>query len=123
MQPQPMPQPGPMPPPGAPFGPGRGYAGLILVGILILLIGGMVSSASGFLDPSEYDEYNEYQDAVRVTTAIGAIIQYVGLILMSIGMLIGAIRDETLPQNVRLGILIAMGLIIGFKIWGTIIGV
>ncbi len=68
-------------------------------------------------DPWENDgDREEYQDTVRTITSLGNIIQYVGIMILSVGLIMGAIRDESLHGNVRLGMLIAMGLIIGFKI-------
>ena len=67
----------------------------------------------------KYDrEYKEYTDNKRIMTTVGNQIQYIGVIFLSLGLIIGAIKDESLPENARLGMLIAMGLIVGFKIGG-----
>jgi hypothetical protein len=103
--------------------PPRTYIGLLLAGVILLLIGGIVLISSGFIDdPDEVnswddnDEREEYSDTVRTITTLGNVIQYVGIMVLSIGLILGAIKDESLHANVRLGMLVAMGLIIGFKI-------
>jgi purine-cytosine permease-like protein len=101
----------------------RGYLGLIIIGIIIIMVGGIVLASWGFLDdPDENGEKREdYNDNVRTITTSGNLIQYVGLLILSIGLILGAVKDETLPPNIRLGMVIAMGIIIGFKISYTYI--
>lgn len=128
------------PPRTGPYGPSKSYIGMIIIGIFILLIGGIIAVSSGFLDDplspdsDDYDDYSDYEkaqkkyredieafkDNTRRITTIGSIIQYVGLILLGLGMVIGALRDAALPPNVRLGMLIALAIIIGFKIGGSL---
>ena len=97
--------------------PQQTYFKLLIAGIVIFLIGGIIYISAGFLnDPEEYDEREDYSDTVRTITTLGNLFQYIGLILLCIGLIIGALKDTNLPQNVRLGMLIAMGLIVGFKI-------
>ena len=106
----------------------RGYLALIIVGIIILLVGGIIWFSFGFLDTGEDDSSSmtssmyggdkEYRDNKRMITTIGNIVEYIGVIILSIGLTIGAINDKSLPANTRLGMLIAMGLTVGFKIGG-----
>ena len=114
-------------PPGYSSPPSRGYLALIIVGIIILLVGGIIWFSFGFLDTGEddgnsvssmYGGDKEYRDNRRMITTIGNIVEYIGVILLSVGLTIGAINDKSLPANTRLGMLIAMGLIVGFKIGG-----
>ncbi len=102
----------------------KGYVTLAIMGIIILLIGGMVTVSVGFLeqpDSDDYDDGQSYQDAMdgysdlrRIIPTLGSVIQYVGVILFAIGMLTGGLTDNELSPNVRLGILIALGIIVGF---------
>ena len=125
-----------------PYGPynppaSRAYVALIIIGIIILIAGGIIYTCIGFLDTPESPEYNssnyeeyqelqekyekdmkEYSNNRRIISTIGNIVQYIGAIFLSIGLIIGAVKDESLAQNARLGMLIAMGLIIAFKIGG-----
>jgi len=101
------------------------YLVLIIIGLCILMIGGMIYVSQGFLKAPSYDdqdEYEEYQDAKRVIPATGHLLEYIGLLILTIGLIIGAIKDESLPANGRLGLLIAFGLIIGFKFMSLLAG-
>ena len=124
MQSQPYLQPQHIPPPmqNAPVSqmpPPRTYIAFLLAGVILLLIGGIVVNSTGLIDdPDEWDDGDreEYSDTVRTYATIGNMIEYIGIMVLSIGLIIGAIKDDGLHANVRLGMLIAMGLIIGFKI-------
>jgi hypothetical protein len=99
--------------------PPRTYIAFLLAGVILLLIGGIVLNSTGFIDDPDQgtsESREEYSDTVRTYATIGSIIEYIGLMVLSIGLIIGAIKDDGLHANVRLGMLIAMGLIIGFKI-------
>jgi hypothetical protein len=121
-------QPQQVPPPGPPvshqrIAPPRPYIGLLLIGITILLIGGIIYMSVGFLDDPDDndgwgggDPWEDYRDTIRTMVTLGNVIQYVGIMVLSVGLILGALKDESLHANVRLGMLIAMGLIVGFKI-------
>ncbi len=108
------------------YPPSRGYLGLIIVGIIVLLVGGIIFASYGFLDPeTESDNIyssssysKEYRDNRRIITTVGNIVEYIGVIILAIGLTIGAISDTSLHGNTKLGMLIAMGLIVGFKVGG-----
>lgn len=120
--------------------PVGGYLSTIIIGIIILLIGGMIAVGAGFLDDPQQpdsddyedwedyeealrdyrDEEEEFQDNTRLIQTIGNTVQYIGLILFSVGMLLGALTDRGLAPNIRLGMLVALGIIIGFKIGGSV---
>ena len=115
----------PMPPPPPGFRPpgSVGYVALIIFGIIMLMVGSMIYVSWGFMDDpdsSDNDNYGkeseEYSDNIRTITTTGSIIQNIGLIILSIDLIIGATQDKNLSPNVRLGMLIAMGIIIGFGI-------
>lgn len=115
----------PPPPPFQPQPPIRGYIPLIVAGIIILLVGGIIYVSWGFLDDpdesNDSDGREEYTDNIRTIAAVGDVIQYIGLIILSVGLLMGAITDNKLPINVRMAMVLAMGVIIGFKISSTVI--
>ena len=123
-QPYIPPQPEPIPVTTTPvggYGPTRTYVGLIMVGIIILLVGGLIYISAGFVDdPDDFDDRDDYQDTVRLITTVGNLILFIGIILLSMGLINGALKDDSLHPNVRLGLLIAMGLIIGFRLWSFI---
>ena len=108
------------------YPPSRGYLGLIIVGIIVLLVGGIIFASFGFLYPeTESDNIyssssysKEYRDNRRIITTVGNIVEYIGVIILAIGLTIGAISDTSLHGNTKLGMLIAMGLIVGFKVGG-----
>lgn len=117
--------------------PSKGYIPLIIIGVIIVLIGCIIWTSSGFMSPpNQYDdkyqdetEYGgsqtsdkyykdrtDYSNNVRIISTIGNIIQTIGLILIALALALGGIKDTDLTANVRLGMIIAMGLIIAFKI-------
>lgn len=117
------------------------YLWLTLIGIVILLVGGITYNGVDFwerpdeedygLDEFDYDDYGtkaykdrknvyddaceSYEDTIRNIRATGKLVQHVGLIFLSIGLFMGAIGDDKLPPNVRLGMLVVLGLILGVK--------
>jgi hypothetical protein len=109
------------------------FLSLIVIGIVIVLIGGIIIISFGFINDPDDEEYSsdnysnyekdleEYMDMYRMVSALGSLVQYVGLIILSIGLIYGAVRAEYLPPNVRLGMLLAMGLIVGLKLGGLFI--
>jgi len=107
--------------------PSRGYVGLIIIGIIVLLVGGIIYASHGLLEP-EYESDNEYyssssltkdyQNTRRTIIALGNIIEYIGVIFLAIGLTMGPINDTSLHGNTKLGMLIAMGLIVAFKVGG-----
>jgi hypothetical protein len=99
------------------YRPARGYVGLIIIGLIILIVGGIISVSWGYITP----DYSGYSDHVRVIATTGNIIQLIGLIIFSVGIVSGSLRDDSLPTNARLGMLIAMGIILGFKFGGYIL--
>ena len=128
MQPQPYMQPQQIPPPVPPvshqrISPPRPYIGLLLIGICLLLIGGIISISIGFIDDPDGndgwtggDPWEDYTDTLRPVHTLGNVIQIVGIMVLSVGLILGALKDESLHANVRLGMLLAMGLIVGFKL-------
>jgi hypothetical protein len=123
----------PPPQPMGRVGPPIGYMMLIIIGLIIFLVGGIIGYSTGFMDdpdPVDYDTSNpdeqedwdkdteEYSDGIRSMNAIGRIVELLGLMILSLGLVLGAVRDERLPAHVRLGLLIALGLIFGIKFGG-----
>jgi hypothetical protein len=120
--------------------PQKPYLTMILLGLAILIIGGIIAASAGFLndpqrpdsrdfeDSSKFedaekdyrDDQEKYKDNVRYINAVGGVVQYIGLMAFGIGMITGAISDKELSQNTKMGMFIAMAIIIGFKIAGSI---
>lgn len=123
----------PPPPPRYKHKYSNEYLYYITFAIIILVGGGIVTGSVGFLeDPEEveydHDDYNkykkereEYLDNIRWIQTLGNMIQYIGIMCLAIGIFLGAMKDENLPINVKLGMLIAFGLIVGLKISSSII--
>ena len=119
----------------------EGYKILIIAGLIILLVGSIISACDGLIndpmspDSDDYDDYDDYEEAqkqyrkdiegykdnIRYLRSTGSVIQFVGLIVFSSGIVLGALGTNKLSPNVRLGMLISMGLIVGFRIMGMII--
>lgn len=135
--PQPMGMPSQSRPSPYNMQPSKGYISLITIGVIIVLIGCIIWASSGFLSPpNQYeDKYREesewgssspndkyykdradYSNTVRIISTIGNIIQTIGVVMLALGLALGGMKDKDLTANVRLGMIIAMGLIIAFKI-------
>lgn len=105
-QPQPQPQPQPSPPPAAtPMDPVGLMFTLALVGIILALTGVIIMDLAAKLN-----------DFVAVTRFTGEVLEMVGLMLISIGLLVGLIKANQLPDQVRLGIAIALALIVAYNL-------
>ena len=106
------------------YPPSRGYVSMIVVGIIILMIGSILLVSWGFMDDPDSGDSGreEYYDNIRTISTLGKMTQFIGLIILSIGMIQGAISDNNIPINVRMGLLIAMGIIIGFSISSSYLG-
>ena len=109
------------------------YPSLITAGIIVMLFGMIFYAGIGFIDdpqsphrddyPSQDDfekaqeEYREdiefHKDSTRMVQTIGKVIQYTGLGILSVSMIALAIYDKKLSPNVRFGLLITAGLILG----------
>ena len=97
------------------------------------MVGGIIVSSVGLMDDpdpkdydtDEYDDYQEdqeeYEDAVSAMNGAGNLVEYIGLLFLSLGVLLGVFKDTSLGNNTKLGLLIALGVMIGFKIMGTIL--
>lgn len=113
----------------------RVYIKIFIAGIIFLLVGFILVSVTGYMTAPDRDDYgDEYGDLDREdekrykddldtfnlikksVTTTGGILEQIGIILLVVGLFIGAVIDENLPPFVRLGMLIALGLIVGFKI-------
>ncbi len=97
------------------------FLAIIIIGIIIIMVGGIISACWGFIedpdDDSDSDDREEYSDSIRILTSVGNLTQYIGIMILAIGLILGAVKETTLHPNIRLGMLIAMGLVIGFKIF------
>jgi hypothetical protein len=103
------------------------YKKAIIVGIILIMIGGILFNILGLIDTPNRSEYTDdeheiferdqehYFDNMRMYSAIGKLIMLFGVIILSLGLIIGAIKDHNLPENVRLGMLIAMSIIISLR--------
>jgi hypothetical protein len=60
----------PVPPPMYGYRPSRGYIALIIIGLIIFIVGGIVSISWGYITP----DYNGYSDHVRIIVTTGNMI-------------------------------------------------
>ena len=77
----------------------KNYFIIALVGVILIVIGHGIGRIG-----------------IIYSTIPAVILEYIGLGFLTAGLLYGAIRDEKLSPNVRLGMVIAVGLIIGLKL-------
>lgn len=118
----------------------RSYTIIIITGIILLMIGSIILISFNFVgEPdspirSEYDSTSDYNKALekyqkdtksyannkRIVQTLGYLLQQISLIVITLGLIIGAIKDDSLPDQARLGMFIAIGLILGFRIYAYI---
>lgn len=113
----------------------RFYFKLFILGIIFFFVGYLLISSLGYTIPPERDDYEDsdgnledddrkrYEDDVdlynlikRSMTTTGIILEKAGLILIVLALFIGAVVDEKLPSYARMGMFIALGLIIGLNL-------
>lgn len=101
------------------------YIKIFIFGIIFFMVGYLVAAVTGYMDAPDRDDFDddeEYKDELdwynlirRSLTTTGFILEQIGLIIIVVALFLAAIVDEQLPPLARLGIFIAIGLIIGFK--------
>ena len=108
------------------------YVKFITIGLIVLMLGGVVTISANFIndpkrpddsyDSEAQDKYDDdaerYKDTTRVIRASGGILQLIGVTFLCLGMVVLGIYNKNLSPYVRLGLLIAAGLIIGLKFGG-----
>ena len=105
------------------------YIKLFIVGIIFFFVGYILGAITGYMVAPDSDDYEDDDDGEkykedldwynlirRSLTTSGQIFKMVGIIIIMIALFVGAITDDQLPPLVRLGMLIALGLIAGFQI-------
>ncbi len=96
----------PVPPYAAPFPvtpTPQEMMGRIVLGFVLILIGWIMSSV--YLSTLD-------GDAVSIVQTIGLIFRSVGLVIVAIAMLQGALLQNWYSDRIRVGILVAVGLIV-----------
>jgi hypothetical protein len=101
------------------------YVKIFILGIIFFLVGFLIAAVTGYMDApdrEDFDDDEDYKDELdwynlikRSLGTTGNILEQIGLILIVVALFLGAVVDTELPPLARLGILIAVGLIIGFK--------
>jgi hypothetical protein len=131
---------GPYPPPGPPYYQRpmghfsrafteKGYIKIFVIGIIFFFVGYMLSAVTGYMEAPDYDDYDDdengdkykedldwYNMVKRTLVTSGGIFKMVGIIIILMSLLVGAVIDDQLPPLARLGLLIAVGLIAAFQI-------
>ena len=107
----------------------KGYVKIFVVGIIFFFVGYMLGAFTGYMEAPDPDDYNNDDDGDkykedldwynlirRTLITTGGIFKMVGVIILLISLLVGAVIDDQLPPLARLGMLIAVGLIAAFQI-------
>jgi hypothetical protein len=87
------------------------YLWLCLIGIIIMVVGLMLSTSSQFLIDTEGYDYDT--NVVRNLSATGNIIKTIGVLLLGVGLLAPAFMVRGMGPYVRIALFIAAALIIG----------
>jgi hypothetical protein len=93
------------PPPVAPMDPMMMLYIMAFIGTLLAMVGLVLMNVASTADSS---------DGRVNMDATGGAIEAAGMLIIAIGILMGLMRVKDMPDHVRLGLLIAFGLIVGF---------
>ena len=102
------------------------YVKLFILGMIIIFVGSLLNYFPGYMVAPDRDDYDEddkgfeedvdYYNMIKNSlTTTGQIIKLFGMVAISIAIFICGIFDEKLHPYVRLGIFIALGLILAFN--------
>ena len=120
---------------------GKFYVILFFIAFGLLLISGIIGASEKYLERPDIEDYQKeigigwrgetpaeekasekaynddmesYEDSRRNLPATTALFLSCGLVILTFGLVIGAITDKSLPKNIKLGMLIVAGIIIAF---------
>ena len=85
--------------------PGIGYYTLVLIGIVLLMASGVIY---GLLYLNGITDGRDVLDMLRI------VLNEVGMGLMAIGLVMGALKDESLNQYLRFGLILAMAIVVAY---------
>jgi len=113
----------------------RFYVKIFILGIIFFFAGYLFFTSMGYTIPPDRDDYENsdgfleeddqkryeedldfYNLIKRSMTTTGNILKTAGVILLVVALFIGAVGDNKLPSYARMGMLIALGLIVGFSL-------
>lgn len=93
------------------------YAEMAQIGIIILIVGIIITLGMRGFGPREradgFSDQGELKDWAVDIVFLGAIIFYIGVLLLSLGLLTIALFGNKIHIYMRVGLLIATGLILG----------
>ena len=84
----------------------RPYIIAIIIGIILICVGLIIKTAVIYYLVLS-------GDGPRIAFGTGELLKFIGLMIFSIGIIYGALLDRTLNPYIRLGMFIALGLVIG----------
>jgi len=86
----------------------------IIVGLLISFIGLTTIAASSITDPNASDDAKK---AARETDRTALVVWFVGMLILSVFMFLGAVDCGELSDYAKLGLLIALGMMLAATTW------
>ncbi len=86
----------------------------IIVGLLISFIGLTTIAATSITDPNASDDAKK---AAREADRTALVVWFVGVLILSIFMFLGAVYCGELPDYAKLGLLIALGMMLAATTW------
>lgn len=92
----------------------------IVIGLILMFVGAIVCNASKITDKDDAADQDKIYDAKAVYKA-GTIVYNVGMLLLIITLLGAALLGKEFTEYMRLGMFVAVGLILGFggfSLWG-----
>ncbi len=92
----------------------KGYIKIFAMGIILLIVGFIVTSASAFIPIISYSEsgYEDYTLLMRKLSAVSLILRQIGILSLSVSTFSGALLDRELSVEMKKGMIIASSIAI-----------
>ena len=94
----------------------RFYVKIFIIGLVLILIGYILATSIGYMVLADNIDSSTYTKIRTSLTTSGSLIKEIGMVCLVLGLFFGAVIEEKFPHYVRLGMFIALGLIVAFRI-------
>ncbi len=90
----------------------KGYVIIFISSILLLLAGFVVTTVANIIPRPDFGDpgYDDYQYLMTVLSSASVLVQNIGIVLFTVATFVGALRDDSLSNEVKRAMLIASGI-------------